>query len=61
MTPGESARAMRDLPEPERNAAIDNSPNVVDLRAQLNQRRRNRNMAAFYRQAFSSKSPDGVA
>ena len=32
MTPGEAARAMRDLPEPERNAAIDNSPNVVDLR-----------------------------
>lgn len=57
----EIAVRMRNLPDAERNAAIDNSVNVIDLRPMLQDRRRNRDLAGAYRHAFSHKPPDGVA
>lgn len=56
-----AAQKMRDLPEDLRDEAIDNSPNVVDLRGVLHERRKNRNLAAGYRRAFSHRPPDGHA
>lgn len=61
MSDSEAARKMRSLSEDERNELIDNSENVSDLRPVLNQRRRNRDLAEFYRQAFASKPPDGLS
>lgn len=54
-------KQMRDMPEDERNELIDSADNVSDLRPFLNQRRRNRNLASFYRQAFAHRPPDGHA
>lgn len=57
----EAAKKMRDMDIEDRNAAIDDSPNVFDLRPQLNQKRRNQALADFYKQAKSSRPPDGLA
>lgn len=57
----EAACRMRALSPSERDEAIDNSGNVVDFRPVLNQRRKNRSLAEFYRQAFARKPPDGAA
>lgn len=61
VTKSEKAKLMRALTDEQRNEAIDNSPNVHDLRPILNQRRRNRYLADFYRRASSSRPPDGLA
>lgn len=57
----EAAIKMRELPEDLRDEAIDNSPNVVDLRGALHERRKNRKLAEGYRHAFSRKPPNGAA
>lgn len=51
------AQAMRAMPEAERDGAIRSSPNVIDLRADLNFRRRQRAIAAQYRAAFRGRGP----
>lgn len=61
VTGEDAALLMRVLPEHERDEAIDNSPNVADLRPVLKHRKRQRDLAAFYRQAFSRKPPGGTA
>lgn len=55
--PTEAARVMLRLPERERNAAIDAADNVADLRPTLNHKRRQRALAAQYREAFKGRGP----
>jgi hypothetical protein len=55
--PTEAARAMLKLTERERNAAIEAADNVADLRPSLNHKRRQRELAAQYREAFKRRGP----
>lgn len=55
--PAEAARAMRSLTEIERDEAIEAAPNVADIRPALNHRRRQRELAAQYREAFKRRGP----
>ena len=55
--PTEAARAMLQLTEHERNAAIEESENVADIRPTLKHRMRQRQLAASYRQAFKRRGP----
>lgn len=45
----ERARMMRDLPEDERNEAIEAASNVIDLRPTLDFNARQRHLASAYR------------